>query len=1314
MTTYPLHIAFSSYTIIGLTLLILSASMAVYLLRQGPKTPASRALIAFFLLVAISGFTTILANAFFYWDRLFVPWQDFWILIAGFALVQFAYSLPQVERSLESRVVRGAVGALVLLALGYCLVFSYRFLNNWSPGLNVSDAYYLLLPLGTLLVVLVFLRRCVYLSRQDQAGSERQVVENVWGYLVHPQGNDAKAFRSLAMALSLAFLPGLQTLVSFPGPFGFILSNIGSILAIIAIALVYFNFAPEIHSFMAKLVGITLSSVLLITAVFASVELYLAQRDLSEHRQQALVAAHNELISVGDLISEPHNVAYVVSWEQVSPQDAGSYRQLFRSEQEENFDLDVLIEENQAGWLESASPLVNGPTADDWRIMRRYWSYPPGSSMEDYWGYIFSVGSRSYEIGYSAMAEADAFSVEVLKWLVLIATSSAFILLVFPLFFRHTLVEPLENLLQGIRQVDRGILDSDVQVIFNDEIGLLTKAFNRMLKTIRSLTSDLQDRALNLEEQISERTLELVRINRDLETENQNREMAEFQLNQQLKYQQALAGCSQILMMVAEIESEQWDLLQQALEQLLYGAQASRTYIFRSFDDPELGRCIGMKAEVCAQGIPVHINNPANRKFPLSSMPSEFGEALSQGKPYGGPIKQVFASTPNLRDAFLAQSPPLLSVLLFPVMDREVVWGFIGFDDCKTERQWNTWEIGMLGTAAEMIGNTLQRWGIETQLKETLDELELRVEDRTAALSQSNLLLNAEIQQRRQAQSDLERRLQVEAKLATISARLLETSGIYRNIRASLEDLAGIMAARRVFLAEFDLENVGQVSAFTEWYDPELQPISGQDQRDFLESYWNLQERLLKEQTIYIQDTSTVRDDLGINLGILRERNVQSFVISPIVINQRIQAILGCSNLSGAAQRVQTNLRALELVTDMLKSLLQREGLIDSLERQVAERTRQLTTFLDMAMLTDQSQELGDILQPTLLSITQIATCDAAGIYILDEKKANLMLIAQRGIQPDFLDLLSVIEVDDELRVWMDSSDLYTPLGDAGDVPKFPEPFCLPDFGAYFANRLGTREKSLGLLCCYRVAEQPFSVFQVTLLNALAELIGIIVENNRLRIEAGELAAVEERQRLAREIHDAISQSVYSLSLFARSASDAAEAGNPEKLQENLQDLEETALRSMREMRLLLYQLRESRQDQDLASALKDRFKQVENRLGIKASQQIKGEISLPNHIRHELWRILVEALNNMVKHAEATQVSVSVSCQEAQLLVCVQDNGVGFDPQGRYPGMGLKNMQQRAEMMGGKLAITSEPGQGTYIELTIPSTCLDLAEGDW
>jgi hypothetical protein len=91
---YPLHIAFSGYTVIGLILLILAATVATYLLRLHPKSHATRHMIAFFSMVALSGVSTILANGFFHWDRLFLPWQDFWILAAGVALIRFANIYP--------------------------------------------------------------------------------------------------------------------------------------------------------------------------------------------------------------------------------------------------------------------------------------------------------------------------------------------------------------------------------------------------------------------------------------------------------------------------------------------------------------------------------------------------------------------------------------------------------------------------------------------------------------------------------------------------------------------------------------------------------------------------------------------------------------------------------------------------------------------------------------------------------------------------------------------------------------------------------------------------------------------------------------------------------------------------------------------------------------------------------------------------------------------------------------------------------------------------------------------------------------------
>ena len=1076
-----------------------------------------------------------------------------------------------------------------MAALTYAVSFAIRYFANLPGDLDEHQAFYLLTPIAILIMIIVFFRRSIHTS--DQSRSSRESDARAGGasfkVLIKPLNRSAVALRSYGLSLAIGLIPVLVVVVKaiIPAVTASFLFNFGAVMAIAAMMLTYLNHASEPVTISAKLIGISLVSVVLILG-FAGVWIYHANPGLDEHK----------------LVSQ---------------------------------------------------------------------------------------------------------------LILLVLLSSLLIILIFPLFFRTALLDPLEQLSGGVKQANEGNLDIQVPVQYDDEIGFLTRSFNRMVSTLNEARLELKNQASVLEQAVDERTTELFQKTEQLEKENADRQNAEARLNLQLLYQQALAGCSQALLVTADNESNQQGVLNQALEYLRSVVQVSWAYVIRTFDDPEMGICAGILAEVTAERIFPHIDNPANQSVPLSRFPSEMVKSLANGRPYGGPSRQVLASSQRMLEDFLNQKNPLLSFICFPIFDQDGWWGFVGFDDCVTEREWDEMEISILRTASEMIGSTLQRWGTETQLRETLDHLEMRVEERTAALSQSNINLNEEISQRQNAQKDLESRLHIEEILAAVSARLLEPTKIKANIAASLEDLAKIMDTGRIFLAVFDSQSNNQVREYIEWHRSELLPVPEDALHSSMAYLPMLRDRLLEGKTIYIDDTSQFQSNLEIELQFLQERNVQSLVLLPIVIDHKLQAMLGCSNLQASADAIQGNLHTLELVASMLKSLLQREHLIETLEKQVAERTRQLTTFLDMAMLSDQAQDLADLLQPTLLSVTQIASCDAAAIHIINTEQSCLELIAQRGIPLKFIESLSDVEIDSGLSEWLAYADPYEVFDDLDSSPNFLEPFCLPVFGAFFVNRLGTGSKALGLLSCYRVEDHPFSPFQATLLNSLGELLGIIVENHRLRIEAGELAAVEERQRLAREIHDAVSQSVYSLSLFARSASDAFDDQDQVKLIATLQDIENTALGAMREMRLLLYQLREAGQEEDITTALSARFEQVEKRLGIQSTFEIGPDIFLPAHIQHELQRIIIEALNNVVKHASASRVDVLISCLDENLTVSIWDDGIGFDSDVRFPGMGLMNMQTRAGSLGGDLDITSKSGQGTRMSLKVPMACLDSEKGD-
>ena len=1312
---YPIKIAFSSYAIIGITLILVALSVGIYLSSLRAKSRATRMLIFFYGCITLSGLAMVLTNGLVHWGRLFTPWQDFWILTGGIALAQFAYSLPDYKNPSEEKAITIVLSILTTFALIYSLAFSYNFLIKQNTDIQVSDYFYALLPIGIFCIVMVFTRRSWECSMQYRTVDLQLGPGSFMDNLLRPRGNNAKMLRAFALALLLAFMPAFQTLFDFPPPYGFILSNIGSILAIITIALVYLNYAPDITSFLAKIVGVTLATVLLIFAVYGSVDVFNEVSGYSQNRTELLVTIYDLLIQSDELMSDLPQVAYIVSWDASDPQNPNSYAWLFQAEEKADFTLTELTHQNSGDFLDQWAVKVNGNlpflTGQAWHSVQRYWTTPAGSTHEDYLGYIFTDQEATFEIGFNS-DDAYAFTNQaVSRWIHLILVSHGFVILVFPVFFRRTLVRPLDNLLKGIAQVNQGELETVILPTSNDEIGLLTHSFNQMVGSLKSLTFELKEKALDLEDEVNSRTTELVQTNEMLIAENEEKIKAEARIKQQYTYQQALANCSRSLLINPESGKSQQEILTQALEHLRSGVNASRAYIFRIIKDKNQDLLLGMIAEVCAPGISPHIQNPANQKFPASQIPKAFIDSLSAGDQFGGPTDEVFKSTPDLLDAFLGQPEPLLSMQCFPVFLNEDWWGFIGFDDCLIRRRWDEWETTLLQTASEMIGNTLQRWEIEGLLIDTLDQLEQRVAKRTEELSQSNILLNEEIHQRQHAQKDLERRLFVERQLAIISTRLLEPTDIRKNIRVSLQSLAEIMDAGRIFMIEFEPNTANQLRDFIEWYASGIQPLTEDIVQSLVNSLVELQSEMGEGETIFIEDTSKDQFVHTVNLLPLRERDVKSLVLSPLIIDQDIRGVLGCSNLLTSADQTEGDIGALELVADMLRNLMQREYLIQSLERQVAERTHQLTAFLDMTMLKAQSNDLADILQPTLISIMQIAECDAVVIHIADDQEPKLELVAQRGILSEGRKVLDSIELTPDFSSWLASGALIEGPGDLENDSGFPNRFFIEDFNYFLGNRIITDRTPLGVLCCYRILNQPFSPFQRTFLAALGDLLGIIVENYRLKIEAEELAAVQERQRLAREIHDAISQSVYSLSLFARSARDAVGEDEQEKLISNLHDIEITALQAMREMRLLLYQLRESGKDKDIRSSLDNRFQQVEYRLGIQATNRIDPIIDFPINIRHEIWRILVESLNNVVKHADATKVNVEIGCQTDHLSILIQDNGNGFDTQSYSPGMGLKNIRTRAESLDGAFEVNSKIGKGTQIKVKIPLTCINSEE---
>jgi two-component system nitrate/nitrite sensor histidine kinase NarX len=218
---------------------------------------------------------------------------------------------------------------------------------------------------------------------------------------------------------------------------------------------------------------------------------------------------------------------------------------------------------------------------------------------------------------------------------------------------------------------------------------------------------------------------------------------------------------------------------------------------------------------------------------------------------------------------------------------------------------------------------------------------------------------------------------------------------------------------------------------------------------------------------------------------------------------------------------------------------------------------------------------------------------------------------------------------------------------------------------------------------------------------ALVQRASLAIENAQLYERAQELAAVEERQRLARELHDAVTQTLFSASLISEALPDLWKS-DPDQGQQLLQTLRQLSRGALAEMRTLLMELRPAAlADADLKDLMRQLAQAVTGREGIPVTVTVEEPGDLPPDVRVALYRIAQEALNNVVKHAEANAAHVRLRSPPGQVELQISDDGRGFDPQS-VPSdcLGLGIMHERAAAIGARLEIESEPGQGTQISV--------------
>lgn len=393
----------------------------------------------------------------------------------------------------------------------------------------------------------------------------------------------------------------------------------------------------------------------------------------------------------------------------------------------------------------------------------------------------------------------------------------------------------------------------------------------------------------------------------------------------------------------------------------------------------------------------------------------------------------------------------------------------------------------------------------------------------------------------------------------------------------------------------------------------------------------------------------------------------------------------------------------------------------ENLESEVVQRTEEIEqrrrvaeSLRDILTVLNSNHPLDEILALIADQTVRLLACDGIAIYRFRPEEGVLTIQTASGLGANYVTGLAVplgrgvtgiaaqtrqpVTVNDSHGSWLDQ----TPAEVAPDQHKLLESI-RERYRAILSVPLIVQRELYGALTLYYQAPREFSQEEIDLGVTVAEQAALALETARLRDQAGELAASAERSRLARELHDAVTQTLFASNLVAEALPIIWER-NPEEGQQRLRELGQLNRGALAEMRSLLLELRPATlleaEMADLFRYLTDAFT---GRTHVPVSLQVEtdGRASrdLPAEVKVGLYRIAQEALNNIAKHAQASQVIMEVHCQARQIVMRIQDNGRGFNIQGVQAGhFGLGIMQERAEGIGAVVEVSSEIGKGTEV----------------
>jgi PAS domain S-box-containing protein len=707
------------------------------------------------------------------------------------------------------------------------------------------------------------------------------------------------------------------------------------------------------------------------------------------------------------------------------------------------------------------------------------------------------------------------------------------------------------------------------------------------------------------------------------------------------------------------------------------------------------------------------------------------------------------------RNYLIAQN--LKSYIVVPVFVGEDWWGLIKLDDCQSKHEWSAIFVDALKIASRLLGAAILHSEMEIALNESEKRYSYLVEnmnegvwriDKDGFTTFANRRLAEMLgytpeemmgrhpfsfiadQNLADAEEKLKHRMQGIADkhnfeflhkngspvLTSVSTvPIMDELGYYNGTIASLLDISDLRKAQEA-LKESEARNAAVIATMEEGVV--IQDADGHiiACNAAAERILGLTEDQMKGSTSFDPRWQALLED-----GTPAPGEAHPAVVSLRTGKPVSKFVMGVHKPDNTLTWTSVNSQPLfhpgeekpYAVHVTFSDITERRQMYQLMENSVEKRTQELMTLLELSRTVASTMELNVQLTLILKQLRTVVDYTGAGIVVPEGD--HFVMIEYEGPTPreqmvdqPFQSTTSVgyQRVVDTRKPFI-ISDLREDDACVLSLPTQTKDL-LQEKAFNARSWLGlpmiVKDKLIGLVRLDHAEPNRFTEEHARLGLVFAEQAAIAIEKTRLYERAQKLAALEERQKLARELHDSVSQALYGIALGTRTARTLVER-DPAKAIEPLDYSLALAEAALAEMRALIFELRpESLEKEGLTGAITKQADALRARHSIQVEIDICEEPSTPLIVKEALYRISQEAFNNIIKHAHASRVDLKLDHLGDDLILEITDNGQGFNLASSYPGhLGLNSMQERAKRVGGKFRIESVPGKGTIIQVEVP-----------